>query len=498
MASSGAVLSRLLRRTRISSYDPSVPQVYQTPKAHAVRGDWGVKRPLPSSWQSAPGAPAKARHAGALRYATIAQLDNRDGMTDWKESEREPLFRTRWHEANARLSDQPRRDVLGVSAPGADDVSMRLGPRPRTTYDPATCTDSATLPKHVVWGTHHERFEDVPDVLPNYHAMDAKQFERFLAHLRRDRPKFRAALKAQRAQARVQAQRDQLAQASAERAVSDEEWQQAATPDAAQDVDLWTEARLPHAPQSAADYLQQRALARYDTPASRRITAPAGAKTAHPLRGLQYAQPDSVYTYLLNEPLHGRALHRFDEARRSRYFMGSDAALAVALGGHIGQLPLQHRHGLDTVDYTRADPERGASYFRVLHAWLDTNPPTAPARRTPAGVEDEPELGAVRMQLMALRRPGGRSSSYAAPPLPGSPAWVGAPTAAEAPTAALGASTPEAGSLFGSLARQGRAASMQRQSSKRQRMQKRKRDEPGSTQRDIQMLNNIKNLLSPQ
>ena len=45
MASS--VLTRLLQRTRASTFDPYVSQVYHTPIAHAVRGDFGGKRPLP-------------------------------------------------------------------------------------------------------------------------------------------------------------------------------------------------------------------------------------------------------------------------------------------------------------------------------------------------------------------------------------------------------------------------------------------------------------------
>ena len=109
-------------------------------------------------------------------------------------------------------------------------------------------------------------------------------------------------------------------------------------------------------------------------------------------------------------------------------------------------------------------------------------------------------LGAVRTQVMALRRPGEHGSVYEAPPMPGSPRWIDDPDAVPSSLGGSlrGASSPEAGSLFGSLARHGRSAQMPRQGTKRQRMQKRQREAPSNVQRDIQMLNNIKNLLSPQ
>lgn len=468
-------LTQLLRRTRVSTFDPAVRQVYQAPVAHSVRGDWGFKRPLPSSWQASADAPAPQPHEGALRYATVAQIDTQQGLTDWSESERDPLFRARWQETGARLADRARRDVLGVSVAGDDDAYAAQGPRPRIAYDAATRDGS--LPAHVVWGTHHARFADKPDALPNYNAMDERTFQRFLSQVRRQRGKFRKALAAQRAEAAELARLERLAR------------QQPADEAPAPGIDLWTEARLPHAPQSAAAFLEEQAQSRLAAPASRAITAPAHAAPAHPLRGLQYAQPDSVYTYLLSAPVQGRAVMRVEDSRRSRYFMGSDAALAVASGGHVGHLPLQHRHGLDVVDYTRAKPARGAGHFRVLHAWLDRHAVPTPPRRTPPGVHaSEPELGYVRTQMMALRRPVHDA------PLPGSPRWIDEPEDARV----LRASSPEAGSLFGAIARSGRAAPQPRSHAKRQRLQKRKRDAPSSTNKDVQMLDNIKNLLAPQ
>ena len=504
MASSGAPtrLSRLLQRTRVSTYDPKTPRVYTAPTAHAARGDWGLKRPMPSSWHSTPDMPAPAPYPGALRYATVHGMDSKQGLTDWRESERDPLFRLRWQEAGARLSDRSKRDGLS-SVVGEEDTNAAQGLRPRTPYDSATMKDDA-LPAHVVWGTNHAKFATMPDILPNYNAMSEREFHRFLDTVRRQRPKFRAALRAQRQAAAEHAALEQLArkrsteQASA--VVSEEEYAAACADIDTPAVDLWDEARLPHAPQSAASFFKARAQARTDAPQSKAIATPAHAAALHPLHGLQYSQPDSVYTHLLAEPIQGHAVSRVEDARRSRYFVGADAGLAVAAGGHIAHLPLQHRQGLDVVDYTRAKPNRGAGYFRVLHAYLDLQAAPHATRRTPPHfAATEPELGYVRSQLMALRR-----SPDTAPPTLGSPRWVDDPASETksqngrggAAAHPLRAGSADTGSLFGALARNGRAANANR-GGKRQRFQKRKRDAP-STHKDVQMLDNIKNLLSPQ
>lgn len=490
MGSSGATrLSRLLQRTRVSTYDPTVPRVYTAPTAHAARGDWGLKRPMPSSWHAAPDAPAPQPFQGALRYATVQRLDTQQGLTEWRESERDPLFRARWHEAGARLSDRSKRDGLS-SAVGEEETSAAQGLRPRILYDEATRTDDK--PAHVVWGTNHAKFTTTPDLLPNYNAMSEREFQKFLYTVRRQRPKFRAALSAERRAAAEHAVLEQLARKKAKdngpAVVSEEEYAEACKDVETPDVDLWDEARLPHAPQSAASFFKTSAQTRADAPKSHTLTTPAHAAAMHPLHGLQYSQPDSVYTHLLAEPIQGHAVSRVEDARRSRYFVGADAGLAVAAGGHVAHLPLQHRQGLDVVDYTRANASRGAGYFRVLHAYLDLHATPHATRRTPPNVAaTEPALGYVRSQLMALRRPTNA-------PLPGTRTWIDDP-AADARSSS--AARSESGSLFGALARNGRAPPPPRGGGKRQRFQKRKRDTP-STHKDVQMLDNIKNLLSPQ
>lgn len=484
-ANRASVLSRLLQRTHISTHDPAVPQVYATPMAHSVRGDWGVKRPLPSSWQSSPGTPANAPYPGALRYATISDLDTKQGLTDWHESEKDTLFRARWHETGARLYDGERRDSLGSGMNIDDDANTSLGPRPRTLFEPASMARDSALPKNVVWGANHSRFTDSRDMLPNYNAMSEREFRIFLRNIRNSRGKFRNALRAQRRAATEHALAEKLARAAPgeQRALSAEEWEveRARLPDPP--VDMWAAARSPHAAQSASTFLQERSQQREQTPMSNSISTPAFAEPLHPLRGLQYAQPDSVYTYLLNEPAQGRAVHRTEQNRRNRYFIGAGAGLAVATGGRIGYVPLQHRHGLDVLDYSRARPERGNASLRVLHAWLDTNAPNANARRQPDGTSATyPELGYVHSQLMVLR---GRENA----PLPGTPRWIDDPEVGIKAPWAQGGESRESGKLFGALAR------TTRQPQNNNRRRERRRREPAGARKDVEMLDTIKGLL---
>lgn len=494
----GSALSRLLRQTRISSYDPSVARVYTAPPAHLARGDFGLKRPLPSSWHATPDTPASVPYQGALRYAGVEQMDTAQGMTRWYENEKDPLFRERWLEAGARLSDRSRRDVLGMGAmAGDDDVNASLGPRPRIVYDAATFSSAQSpgMPANVVWGTNHARFRDVPEMLPNYNAMSEREFKKFLERMRRARPQFRAMLASTRRQAAEHAKMEQLARRRGA-PVPEAEWNAARSEVRMAPVRLWDEARLPHAPQCAADFLQQRAVRRATAPESDAIASPAYAPPMHPLHGLQYAQPDNVYTFLLGEPVQGRAVQRIEENRRNRYFMGADAGLAVATGGHIGHLPLQYRHGVDMLDYTRSKPARGAARFRVLHAWLDPNAAATAPRRTPPGTAaSQPSLGYVRTQLMALRRPYGGNASHQ--PLPGSPRWIDDPDAGVQAPWSRGGGANEGGSLFGALARNSRSGAGQRHSARRQRLERRAREAP-TENKDVQMLDNIKNLLSPE
>ncbi|CDU24891.1 uncharacterized protein SPSC_04724 [Sporisorium scitamineum] len=122
--------TKLLRQARISSFDPAVPQVYTAPPAYAARGEWGMKRPLPSSSASIFGSSSgSAAYPGALRYVEVSQLDTAEGQTTWKEREKETLFVKRWAEADTKLHvAKPDSGGHSYTEPGS------YGPRPATTF----------------------------------------------------------------------------------------------------------------------------------------------------------------------------------------------------------------------------------------------------------------------------------------------------------------------------------------------------------------------------
>src|SRR4051794_36291986 len=40
--------ARLLRNSRLATFDPAIPQIYRTTGTHHKLGDWGLKRNLPT------------------------------------------------------------------------------------------------------------------------------------------------------------------------------------------------------------------------------------------------------------------------------------------------------------------------------------------------------------------------------------------------------------------------------------------------------------------
>lgn len=118
----GSQFSRLLASSRLSSHSPIIPQTYTAPTAHLARGDFGVKRSLPS----------RNKPIGSLRYVDIEALDTREGQTIWTECEHPVLLKKRFGEFNARVSALSTTSHMFGSRKGI------LGPRISTTFDPST------------------------------------------------------------------------------------------------------------------------------------------------------------------------------------------------------------------------------------------------------------------------------------------------------------------------------------------------------------------------
>lgn len=85
-----STFATLLRRSKFASYDPAILQVYTAPPAHAHRGDFGFKRPMPRL------ARKRASHV------IITNADTREYQTEWANAESQSKFVRRMDETGAK------------------------------------------------------------------------------------------------------------------------------------------------------------------------------------------------------------------------------------------------------------------------------------------------------------------------------------------------------------------------------------------------------------
>ncbi|KAI8343493.1 hypothetical protein BC941DRAFT_411558 [Chlamydoabsidia padenii] len=76
--------ANLLRHSKLASYDRRLNQVYHSPKQSKHRGDWGVKRNLPTVIRTP--------------FVTIGQLDTVEHQTPWDSGHSQVAFVNRWKE----------------------------------------------------------------------------------------------------------------------------------------------------------------------------------------------------------------------------------------------------------------------------------------------------------------------------------------------------------------------------------------------------------------
>ncbi|KAG0701743.1 hypothetical protein DFH29DRAFT_925194 [Suillus ampliporus] len=134
----------LLKRSKFSSFDPRIAQVYTTHGGDAHRGNWGFKRPLP------------IRRRGA--YITLKAVDTLEQQTEWNSAEPQAMWMKNWDE-------------------------LQLNPAPEESGT-ADMVDSEYVP---------ERTDPIswrPSAIPNIHAMSNSEFKQYVAHIRRKRRGF--------------------------------------------------------------------------------------------------------------------------------------------------------------------------------------------------------------------------------------------------------------------------------------------------------------------
>ena len=464
--------SRLLRQSRIASFDPSIPQVYTSPPAYASRGDWGLKRPLRSNTGSTnPGSSSTtgSNALGALRYLEVSELDTPQGQTTWKEREKETLFLKRWSEAGVRVHNVRPEHAAAVARPGS------CGPRPHTTFLPSTqrhfpsqITDPITRPnakdtaqveandknadsefvekwrvmmkRHATrgaadptyagldylgeqapstaFGLDAENFTLRPQMIQNYNAMSERDFERFVSQIRASRSQwksfFRLIEQNRLSNKSRKRQQEQQTGVSAHKVPSNH-------------LDMLEQSRDMDATRDAFRMLQDQTVKATTKPSNERLPGASQPTTLHPHAGLQYSQPDPIFPYLFAEPQPGRVMHEFStktDRENSKHTKKIADARSVAIGGRVAFLyaPLRYL-APPTIDWSRQEPKKGTALFRVVSAWRTGMLPVGEGMHRDF-VATREDLGYVRSQVELV------SSDVSAPrtslPVPiGSPDYVG-------------------------------------------------------------------------
>ncbi|RUS20257.1 hypothetical protein BC937DRAFT_95593 [Endogone sp. FLAS-F59071] len=97
--------AKILRSSRLSSFDPSIPQVYVLKQSSARTGDWGFKRNLPTVIRT--------------NLITVQALDTAEHQTPWRSAQESTLFVKCWKEnfpASNRPAPQPEKLPRNIAA----------------------------------------------------------------------------------------------------------------------------------------------------------------------------------------------------------------------------------------------------------------------------------------------------------------------------------------------------------------------------------------------
>lgn len=430
--------SKLVRQARISSFDPAVPQVYTAPPAYAARGEWGMKRPLPSSSASIFGSSSgSAAYPGALRYVEVSQLDTAEGQTSWKEREKETLFVKRWAEADTKLHiTKPESANYTYTDPGS------YGPRPATTFlksteryfpsdipGPIELTPEEeakedpkerearlynnrwrSLMKHHAargaadpaykgldfmgeqstsraFGFDADKFTTRPRMMTNYNALSDKEFEKFVNKIRHERgawKKFFSNKEKSQLLGLIRKKQEKeyaialRAQEDAERRGATKEPLPEVNPEAElekmslADIDMLEQSRDVDATRDAFRVLEEKTLRQSSKSNSETLPGLSQPNTIHPHAGLQYSQPDPIYSSMLAEPIPGRVIHEVSSRsdRDLRKYAKIADGRSVLVGGHVSYLhaPLRAQ-APPTIDWSRQEPKQGTALFRIVDAY---------------------------------------------------------------------------------------------------------------------------------
>lgn len=128
----------LLRKSRLASFDPSIPQVYTTHMQYRSRGEWGMKRNLPNFLRS--------------NNITVEALDTIEHQTPYKSAESFVKFTKRWKEnypfskVSKPMDDKPKSFNIGKMTDKEFKKFLREKVEPKKSeYRNAKSNDAKTL-----------------------------------------------------------------------------------------------------------------------------------------------------------------------------------------------------------------------------------------------------------------------------------------------------------------------------------------------------------------
>lgn len=374
--------SALLRRSKFSSYDPSITQVYTAYDGYAHRGDFGFKRPLP----------LRRRNA----HVTVREMDSRQQQTVWRSAEAQDRWIRMWQEIGVtplmRTSGYWAQK-LGPSAEWAWFVDSEFVRREGTSSTAAGAQDTPASPS----------VSDSSQAYPNIHAMSEKEFEQYLANLRKLRPAFKEFI---------------------EKRAAENAEQRAVTKNVPEVVpNLWYQSQHPR--QLHMQFIEQQAAAKYNSNTSTEIE-----QMPQKLAGLTYTRSPILQSRLIQKPHKGRILHEVNARDGNSYAVGFAGNVVLMNKKAItyskttpwkslleGTEQEEARGEKEETDAGTSVPKDGVVNFRVYNAALVSPPRTAGV--SSGGMER------TNMRLGVIPEETNVEDYRPNPYPPGTPAYVG-------------------------------------------------------------------------
>jgi hypothetical protein len=353
----------LLRRSKFSSFDPKIAQVYTSFGGYAHRGQFGLKRSL------------LQRTRKRQRYIVVEAVDTPEQQTEWKDGKNEVKWLERWREIGAPVQ-------LHEEGPWAEHIGLATW---QTDSEFDQQAQARAGPEQIVGSTIATR---------NVSSMHDRRFAKYVEKMRESRPEFHEYLQSHQ-------ERLQAASPGSKRSHPIEE------------QDLYA---LSQQPSSLHDtFISEKTTSEALQPDSTFITP-----RPHPTGALTYTHPSQLQYHLSHPPTPGRVFATTTLRTQTSYRLQQASKVHLTgVGGVVARLSPTQAEGVAPMDWTSgnsADLEKGASGFRVTSATLVDAPDTVRTGDTSSS------LDGVKVEVDLKEW---RTSKLSNPHRPGSAEYVG-------------------------------------------------------------------------